>query len=77
MEEFVSVSHLATCDDLTLMEGFRIIVRMVMLKVDYYWTLAQYINFALWIEGATFTVATFTFTNISHHSRPRAHTHHR
>lgn len=47
MEEFVSVSHLATCDDLTLMEGFRIIVRMVMLKVDYYWTLAQYINFAL------------------------------
>lgn len=57
MEEFVSVSHLAICDDLTLMEAFRIrIVRMVMPKVDYCWTLAQYINFALWIEGASFTV---------------------
>lgn len=60
MEEFISVSHHTTCDNLTLMEKFRSglddEIWMVMPKGDSCWTLGEYINFALWVNGSSFTV---------------------
>ncbi|XP_058637522.1 uncharacterized protein LOC131543775 [Onychostoma macrolepis] len=53
MQEFVDYSQLATCDDLTLMEGFwcRLDddIHLVMPRADPCWSLKNYIDFALWI----------------------------
>lgn len=63
MEEFVSVSNHTNCDDLTLMEGFRSRlddeIQIVILKRDSCWTLVEYINFALWVDGSSFAVGKF------------------
>lgn len=57
MEEFVSISHHTNCNDLTLTEGFRSrLIKIVMLKRDFCWTLVEYINFALWVDGSSFAV---------------------
>ncbi|KAL0181346.1 hypothetical protein M9458_023752, partial [Cirrhinus mrigala] len=57
---FVDNYHLATCDDLTLMEGFwcglEEDIRFIMPRADPCWSLKSYINFALWIAGSAFTV---------------------
>ncbi|KAL0162265.1 hypothetical protein M9458_041661, partial [Cirrhinus mrigala] len=60
MEEFVGTCHRASCADVCLMEGFRCglddDLRFVMPRGDPCWTLLSYINFALWMNGSTFTV---------------------
>ncbi len=57
---FVNHCQLATCDDLTLMEGFWCglveDIRLVMRRADPCWSLKSYINFALWIAGSSFIV---------------------
>ncbi len=60
MEEFITTSYRALCSDLTLMEGFRVgleeEIQMVMPHGDPNWSLAQYINFALWIAGSSLQI---------------------
>ncbi|KAL0172570.1 hypothetical protein M9458_032881, partial [Cirrhinus mrigala] len=50
----------SSCDDVCLIEGFRYglddDLRFVMPHGDSCWTLQNYINFALWMNGSTFTV---------------------
>ncbi|ROL50854.1 hypothetical protein DPX16_15098 [Anabarilius grahami] len=60
VEEFLSICHRATCSDIMLMEGFWVRLddesRMVIPRGNSYWMLAEYINFALWVEGSSVTV---------------------
>ncbi|XP_050958718.1 uncharacterized protein LOC127160104 [Labeo rohita] len=59
VEKFLSICYRATCSEITLMEGFWVGLdnesRMVMPRGNSCWTLTEYINFALWVEGS-FTV---------------------
>ncbi|KAL0177314.1 hypothetical protein M9458_026208, partial [Cirrhinus mrigala] len=56
VEEFISISHLASCDDVCLMEGFWCglddDLRFVMPKGEPCWTLTQYINILLSAWGS-------------------------
>ncbi|KAL0204310.1 hypothetical protein M9458_002328, partial [Cirrhinus mrigala] len=56
VEEFISISHLASCDDVCLMEGFWCglddDLRFVMPKGEPCWTLTQYINILLSTWGS-------------------------
>ncbi|KAL0199245.1 hypothetical protein M9458_007785, partial [Cirrhinus mrigala] len=56
VEEFISICHLASCDDVCLMEGFWCglddDLRFVMPKGEPYWTLTQYINILLSAWGS-------------------------
>ncbi|KAL0150393.1 hypothetical protein M9458_054210, partial [Cirrhinus mrigala] len=60
VEEFLNACHLASCDDVCLMEGFWCglddDIRFVMPREDPLWTLKDYINFTLWVGGSTLTV---------------------
>ncbi|KAL0176613.1 hypothetical protein M9458_028943, partial [Cirrhinus mrigala] len=59
VEEFLGACHLASCNDICLMErfwcGLDDDIRFVMPREDPLWTLKDYINFALWVEGSTLT----------------------
>lgn len=60
MEEFVSICHYVICNNLTLIEGFRCglddEIQVVMSQGDSCWSLVDYLNVALWIDGSSFTV---------------------
>lgn len=56
VKEFVGVSHLAQCNDIALMKGFWIELDDEMPRGNTCWTLAEYINFALWVSGSSFTL---------------------
>ncbi len=60
VDDFTASSHQAFCSDLTLTEGFRVgldeEIQMMMPLGDPNWSLAQYLNFALWIAGASYLV---------------------
>lgn len=59
-EEFTNICHHAKCDDLTFMEAFwcRLDdeIQLVMPRGDPCWTQPEYTNFALWVDGSSFTV---------------------
>ncbi|ROL43770.1 hypothetical protein DPX16_4604 [Anabarilius grahami] len=61
VEEFLTICHHATCDNVCLMEGFWCVLdedlHFVMPRGDPCWTLVSYINFALWTSGSEFTVS--------------------
>lgn len=56
VEEFVAVSHLAQCNDIALMKRFWIRLDDEMPLGNSCWTLAEYINFALWVSRSSFTL---------------------
>lgn len=55
MEEFTDICHRATCNVLTLMQGFwyglEEEIRFLVPSEDRCWSLPEYINFALWVDG--------------------------
>ncbi|KAL0179873.1 hypothetical protein M9458_025315, partial [Cirrhinus mrigala] len=60
VEEFIHIYHHASCDTVCLMEGFWCglddDICFVLPRGDPHWTLKDYINFTLWVDGSTFTV---------------------
>ncbi len=71
VREYVDKCHLATFDDLTLIEGFwcglEDHIRFVMPRADLCWSLRNYINFALWIARSAFSVDEAETSPVSSH----------
>ncbi|KAL0176455.1 hypothetical protein M9458_028785, partial [Cirrhinus mrigala] len=59
VEEFINTCHHASCDDICLKGGFWCglddNIRFVLPRGDVHWTLNDYINFTLWVNGSTLT----------------------
>lgn len=53
MEEFIGV---AQCNYIALIKGFWIGLDDEMPRGNSCWTLVEYINFALWVSGSSFTL---------------------
>ncbi|ROJ29139.1 hypothetical protein DPX16_13583 [Anabarilius grahami] len=67
--EYLNICHQVTCDDVTLMEGFWCgldkDIRFLMPKGETCWSLEDYINFALWMDGSSFTIGKAGEKNIA------------
>lgn len=59
-EEFVTISHQVAFDDVTLMDGFWCgldeDIHFLMPRGSSCWSFAEYVNFALWVDGFSFEV---------------------
>ncbi len=71
VREYVDKCHLATFDDLTLIEefwcGLEDDIHFVMPRADLCWSLRNYINFALWIARSAFSVDEAETSPVSSH----------